>query len=311
MKRHALGSGLLMICLGCPLSGCGTCDSRRDVADAQAVSVSTTIQTRSQFVMFDGTGRQTFDVVIEKPMVTTGHTVGVLLIGGGLGNDLDWTVPGFIDAGEMRVQLTLDGAEHADGAAISRTLAERGLVVMRWSTLAIEDPLADQWPVRATPRTLGEMLEQTRAALSALRRSSAVDPDRIVLVGHSLGAARACTIAADDPGVMAIVLLAPAYFTRSQSPARSFEEQGMRFGEDVLRERPIPCLAVFGELDASRSVDAPAAMRLAEELHNLDARLMPGLGHQLGRYQDGRHGPIEPDVLQAIGDWIERIIADR
>lgn len=246
-----------------------------------------------------------FDTVIESPPESVHNGWAVLMIGGGLGNDLDWITPGALEIAGQRSQVTLTGEPHADAPRISAAMASKGFTVMRWSTIAHGDPLADQWPVRATPRTLAELMEQTRAALAELRRQPMVQPDRVILLGFSLGAARACTIAAEDDGVAALVLLSPAYFTRPEAPPASFEANGMRFGSEVLEARPLPCLLVFGELDLSRSVDQAGAEAFAQRGGAPDLKVvaMPGLGHQLGPQDGGLMGPIDERVLQMVADW--------
>jgi pimeloyl-ACP methyl ester carboxylesterase len=253
-----------------------------------------------------------FDAIVEVPVPARRNGWGVLMIGGGFGNDLDWTVPGSIDVEGDQMQMTISGETHADGPAISAALAERGFVVMRWSTIARGDPLADQWPVRATTRSLPELVVQASDALRTLRETGLVEHGRVILLGHSLGAARACTIAADDRGVKALILLAPAYFTGDADAATSLESKGMRLSEDALRTRPIPCLALFGELDTSRAVNAPAAAALAdaEGLAHLQVRLIPNLGHQLAPTDQGRHGPIDPQILTDLAAWAEALARD-
>ncbi len=247
-----------------------------------------------------------FDALVETPDPARRNGWGVLMIGGGFGNDLDWTVPGSITVEGRPSQMTISGETHADAPPISAVLVGRGFTVMRWSTIARGDPLADEWPVRATTRTLPETLAHARDALRTLRETGLVEQDRIILLGHSLGAARACTIAGEDEGVRALILLAPAYFMRG---AGSLGANGMRHGEEVLRARPIPCLALFGELDASKAVNASAAAALAAAagFERLEVRLLPGLGHQLGPALESRHGPIDAGVVNELGRWAEQV----
>jgi pimeloyl-ACP methyl ester carboxylesterase len=73
---------------------------------------------------------------------------------------------------------------------------------------AIDNPaLADYVPY-------AESRDIAVAALAALRAQPGIIPSGIVLVGHSLGGTRALQVAATDPGVCALVLLAPAYSSR-------------------------------------------------------------------------------------------------
>jgi len=263
--------------------------------------------TRFSFTTPDGLE---FDAVIETPAVSERNGFGVLMMGGGFGNDLDWTSPGSLSIEGQSMQVTISGEPHSDAPAISAALADRGFVVMRWSTIARGDPLADAWPERATTRPLSDMLEHARAALGSLRASGLIETDRVILLGHSLGAARACTLAAGDEGVRGLILLAPAYFTRPDRTPASFEAAQMRFGEDVVRDRRLPCLALFGALDDSRAVDSAAAAALAggagyESLH---VSVRPGMGHQLGPQQGAMHGPIDPAIADALGAWAMAVV---
>ncbi len=255
-------------------------------------------------------GDEVFDVAAHLPSSTRANGWGVLLIGGGVGNDLDWTVPGTLTIDGQTHQMSISGEPHADAPAISAELAGRGFVVVHWSTIARGDPLMNEWPVRATPRSFADLLDQSRSALATLRGIRGVRADRIVLVGHSLGAARAFTIAAADNGVRAVVALAPAYFTKQKPAPKSVVNAGMRRGQDVASERQIPVLAVFGSLDRSPVVDAAGASTLAgaERCPGLEVVIFKDLGHQLGPQVGERCGPVSPEVLIHVGRWLDRIV---
>lgn len=299
LPRRPLAPALVlwaMLCGGCDDASHGSASPGGPEERAEVVRTA------------DGTS---LDAVLAAPAPEARNGWGVLMIGGGMGNDLHWTVPGSVETDGQSIQMTISGMTHADAPPISDALVEQGFVVMRWSTIAQDDPLADQWPVRATPRSLSELTEQTRAALQTLRASALVAPDRIILLGHSLGAARACTVAAEDEGIRGLILLCPAYLTRSESAPRSLESEGLRFGSESLRDRPIPCLALFGALDDSRAVDSGAAAGLSRGggLAGFEARILPGLGHQLGPTDAGRHGPIDADVVAQIAEWARSLAA--
>jgi len=165
--------------------------------------------------------------------------------------------------------------------------------------------------MRTTPRSLVELCDDARAALQTLRSSGVVDEGKALLLGHSLGAVRACTIAADDRDVRGLVLLASAYFTSSTGAPASLRAAGLRFGDEVVRARSLPCLAVFGALDSSRAVRAAAAADLAGSpgLERLEVRVIDGLGHQLGRQQGTLVGPIDAALLVEIAAWAHQLTA--
>jgi len=118
------------------------------------------------------------------------------------------------------------------------------------------------------------------------------------------------TIAAEDEGIRGAVLLAPAYFTPVDPVPGSFQNAGMVFGTDMLRERQIPALAIFGALDPSRSVDAPAAEHLAKspEYPQLRVDVIPQLGHTLGALNGARIGPIDSEVTDLIARWVTDVV---
>lgn len=268
------------------------------VDDARTTDLARTIEVEGQ----------QFDAVVTTPGSHAGQRWGVLLIGGGLANDLDWTTPGSLEIEGKSTQISISGEPHADAPFIASALAEKGFTVMRWSTIARGDPLADQWPLRATPRTFDELTRQARTALEDLR-STSIRPDRIILLGHSLGAARAITIATADPGVRALILLAPAEALASERTPKSLRDSGIKHLDEALARDDLTCLALFGGLDASRAVDRPAIERLALEQQDgsITIRIFDELGHQLGPVRDGLMGPIAPEAVEALAEWAAAI----
>ena len=87
-----------------------------------------------------------FDAKIAAPPKADRNGYGVLMLGGGQGNDLNWTAPGFINYLGKKHQMTITGKSHADAPLIAKTLAENGFVVMHWSTIRQDDPQRDAWP---------------------------------------------------------------------------------------------------------------------------------------------------------------------
>jgi dienelactone hydrolase len=251
-----------------------------------------------------------FDAVVHRPASSKAIGWGVLLIGGGMGNDLDWSTPGVVHVNGQPIATSITGERYADAPAISAELVARGFVVVRWSTIARGDPLAAEWPSKATPRSLANLLKQARGALRLLQGERGVKPDQLALLGHSLGAARSFTIAAEESAVRAVIALSPAYFT-SQTPAPvSFTQAGMRRGQEVMQERELPVLAVFGSLDRSPVVDAAGVQAIAETASQLEVMLIRDVGHQLGPQDGSRHGPIDAEVVHRVGRWLEDRVAD-
>jgi hypothetical protein len=91
---------------------------------------------------------------------------------------------------------------------IADGLASRGIAVLRYDK---RTRVAPQAFAPTTPFTVrDEAIDDARAAVALLRTRPEIDPRRVVVIGHSLGATLAPRIARDDADVAAIVLLAAA-----------------------------------------------------------------------------------------------------
>lgn len=305
MRTHKAllnSGGLALSCFACVLVlSCGNAE-RWHTSHSPSLDEPRLSEVRPTAIF---SGGLVFDALVHSPAQSGRNDWGVVLIGGGSGNDLDWTVPGTIASNGSPLQLTINGQSHADAPILSQALVAQGFTVLRWSTIARGDPLAEQWPAKATPRSLADLTDQARSAIEELNRSSGIASGRIMLVGHSLGAARACTIAAEDSGVRALVLLSPAYFTNEGKTPPTLAEARMRFGEEVVRERGIPCLALFGAADTSQAVNSAYAKMLAGSagFERLDVRIIDGAGHQLGPQQGHLIGPISTDTAAELARW--------
>lgn len=246
-----------------------------------------------------------FHAKLVRPTLEQRNGWGVLMIGGGLGNDLDWTVPGKIVQNDNEIAITLSGESHADGPRIASILVEHGFSVMRWSTIAQGDPLADQWPIRATPRTQAELIDQANAALDTLISQTGIDERQIILLAHSQGALRACQLIQKRGPLGGFVALSPVYFTTDERQVIKLEKEGLCSCETVLRSHPVPALAVFGELDSSPVIDIQSAKGLADskQISNFTVKTYADLGHQLGTQTGQLLEPIDSRVLDLIGAW--------
>ncbi|MBX3278477.1 MAG: alpha/beta fold hydrolase [Acidobacteria bacterium] len=88
---------------------------------------------------------------------------------------------------------------------IAEKLSAAGVAVLRH-----DDRGAGRSAMPKTPTTYRDLINDSKAAVQYLRSRSEIDPDRIVLVGHSEGGTTATIIAAEDPKIAAITLLAGA-----------------------------------------------------------------------------------------------------
>jgi uncharacterized protein len=85
-------------------------------------------------------------------------------------------------------------------------LASRGIVVLRFDKVTYAHAAEVKQALQFT--LSDEYLPQARAAVELLRAHPAVDPERVFLLGHSLGGTVAPRIAAAEPSVAGLILLA-------------------------------------------------------------------------------------------------------
>lgn len=182
-------------------------------ATAESRPSRSELQTRD--LTFSTAEGYEFDARIVLPPARERNGYGVLLMGGGIGNDLNWTAPGSLEYGGEVHQMTISGEAHADAPRLANAFARRGFTVMHWSTIRRDDPKRDAWPYEATIYTMSDQVEHAMAALGAFRAQGLFDADHVILVAHSLGCVRAVNIAADDRGIAGLVLMSAAQLTRT------------------------------------------------------------------------------------------------
>ncbi len=280
-----------------------------------------------------------FPAVIKRP---DSDPIGaVLLIGGGYAHDEHWTVPGsYINDGET-TPLTISGEPHTDAVFLSDALTSRGFVVMRYR-LSGSPPGEPLMPV-----PIDRSIEIAREAMQALRAAEPVASERIVLVGHSLGALRAARIA--DAGVAGIVWLAPAYATAQpknsvlamEAAAQTlydaadphpeiddFDGDGeldpweiTRWAIDagLLGELPTTVASGTFPIDTVRELDIPLLALFGEldpiTMHapalsgeaRCEVIVVKGLGHNLSEERGGLVGPITDETANVVAWWCEDI----
>jgi dienelactone hydrolase len=86
-------------------------------------------------------------------------------------------------------------------------LASRGIAVLRYTKRTLK--YSGQSSVNPTAFTVkDETIDDARAAIALLAQQPNIDPKRIFLLGHSLGGYLAPRIAADDPRIAGIIVMA-------------------------------------------------------------------------------------------------------
>lgn len=86
---------------------------------------------------------------------------------------------------------------------LATALADRGIACLR-----IDDRAAGESGVPTGPTSYRDLIADTAAAIAFARGHDAIDAKRVVLIGHSEGAQTAGILAAEDPAIAAIVLMA-------------------------------------------------------------------------------------------------------
>jgi pimeloyl-ACP methyl ester carboxylesterase len=110
------------------------------------------------------------------------------------------------------VIISGSGSQNRDGSGvlglykqIAERLSSNGVAVLRH-----DDRGVGKSTMPKKPTAYRDLVADTRAAVDYLRARKEIDPDRIMLVGHSEGGTTAVVIASEDQKIAALVLLAGA-----------------------------------------------------------------------------------------------------
>jgi uncharacterized protein len=135
---------------------------------------------------------------------------------------------------------------------LAHGLAEMGIATIRYDKRSLVQP---EWFENRAYTVEEEVIDDARAALALLRTQSDIDPDRLFVIGHSLGALLGPRIAAAEPELAGLMLLA--------APARPLDE--------VLIEQVTYIAGLDDEIDAGEELQletlrthAEAAARLVD-----------------------------------------------
>ncbi len=172
--------------------------------------------------------------------------------------------------------------------------------------------------------TTYDFAADTDAALAYLRSRSGIDARRIGLVGHSEGALVGGIVAARDPAVSFLVLMAgngipmgEVLKARGVAAAPGDPGPWMRTllsidPQAVLRQVRCPVLALVGDKDRVVAADTniPALKAALGANPHAEVRRLPGLNHFFQTAGSGEFSEVEgiaetmsPHALALIGTW--------
>jgi alpha-beta hydrolase superfamily lysophospholipase len=130
---------------------------------------------------------------------------------------------------------------------VAEQLASHGIAVLRHDDRGVA---RSSMPSR--PTTYQDLIDDTKAAVAYLRSRPDIDPDKIALAGHSEGGFTASIIAAGDPKIAAIALLAGGALVSY---------------EDLLNEQVLYTLAMQRQIDPSdHSLEDPDIRMLRRQI---------------------------------------------
>lgn len=203
------------------------------------------------------------------------------------------------------------GASAADMVPLSEPLLEAGLRVL------LLDARGHGRSGDVGVASMPTFAEDLRTALRWLRRQPEIDPDRIVLVGHSVGAGAALFVAAEDHAIAGVISLssmaAPREFMAERLRARlpgPLVRLALRYVEHIIGHRFVefsplytigrstaPVLLVHGALDSTVSfADAERLHARAPDRSTL--LVLPEADHaDFGSIQEGK-----PSLLRFLHD---------
>lgn len=169
------------------------------------------------------------------------------------------------------------------------------------------------------------------AALAFLRKRSGIDATRIGLVGHSEGALVGMIVAARDPALSFLVLMAGNGVPMGELLSRRglAQEDPVSMGpwmrtllsidpRPLLRGVRCPVLVLAGDKDRVVAADAnlPALRQALAANPDVQLHRLPGLNHFFQAAQSGELSEVatieqtmSPRALALIGDWARRQVA--
>ncbi len=168
------------------------------------------VQTRP--FEFESSHGTMHDAQLLLPAEDDRNDFAILMLGGGSLTDMHWTIPGVAETANGPLQFTIDGEPTRDGETLARAFSDAGFIVMQWSGIHQDDERHKANPAMLTPIPYPDTVTLARDALNIMREQDEINTDNIILVGHSLGATRACQIM--DDNIKGVVMISGAYIAR-------------------------------------------------------------------------------------------------
>lgn len=180
-----------------------------------AADTPATAQSSTEPFEFTAPDGLRFDARIERADGAEPNGWSVMLIGGGSITDIDWTIYPRVNDGGTAREFTIDGTPTKDAESIARELRSRGYTVLRSSSIHKDDPSHAADPAQADHQPFDATADHTRAAFRAFEQHAGFERGKVILVGHSLGAARAAAVIRDETGIAGLVAISGAEIARS------------------------------------------------------------------------------------------------
>jgi len=171
---------------------------------------------------------------------------------------------------------------HRPFLVIADHLTRQGIAILRLDDRGVGESTGD-----FASATTDDFVSDADAALAFLRARKDIDPKRIGLLGHSEGGLTGPIVAAKDPGVAFIVLLA--------APGVPMEQLLIRQSCDVARQSGFPD-AKLKELEASNR-KVFATLKSIDDPAEAERQIRAVLDAQMAKLS-----PAEREPFKAVGD---------
>jgi dienelactone hydrolase len=147
----------------------------------------------------------------------------------------------------------------------------------------------------------GRELDDVRAALTYLRKSSSVDRRNIAVIGHSFGGSLSLVLAENEPGLRAVVVFGAASYSWDRSPELRARLLAAAGGAAA------PIFFIHAANDYSTSPGRALDARLQELRKRHRLKIYPPVGRSAAEGHDMLHLAVdqwEPDVFAFLDEYM-------